>query len=89
DGLGVLGKKRYESKGNLRSLIKRESGVAFSSSKEQIDFTKGGVVDDPVPDVYKIPVDLQIEGSDIIQDSEVSIFRIISKRYLQKFLLQQ
>ena len=29
DGLGVLGKKRYESKGNLRSLIKRESGVAF------------------------------------------------------------
>ena len=81
--LGPLGQRKFSRKvENLRTMavrsgLKAVGGALSLGAPEDADGPAGGVIED-----------LEVEGSDIVQDSGASIFQIITNRYLKKFMAE-
>ncbi|MBI2521136.1 MAG: hypothetical protein HYV97_11985 [Bdellovibrio sp.] len=87
DSLGPLGKKRYPSQAARKRASDENLFEDVASSN--IDWSDAGVVDDEAnatePGTKQLE-DYEISESEIIQDGSVSIFKVITNRYLKKFM---
>ncbi|HAZ12133.1 MAG TPA: hypothetical protein DCY86_05045 [Bdellovibrionales bacterium] len=80
--LGPLGQRKFTRK---KEDVRTKKALA-----KNIDWSDAGVIEDGAakPDLGAITEDMEVEGSDINQDTNLSIFKIITNRYLKKFMAE-